>query len=101
MNVDFRPRKSFFIHYFDKTPPGIVCPHYYVLSHANGCAYSCDYCYLNLTFRGLKAPVIFSNLHRLKRDVEAWLICTRKPNVLSAGELSDSLLFDPVTGMTK
>lgn len=96
-----RPRKSFFIHYFDKTPPGIVCPHYYVFSHANGCPYSCDYCYLNLTFRGLKKPVVFSNLHRLKRDVEAWLACTRKASVLSAGELSDSLIFDRITGLTK
>jgi len=95
-----RIRKSAFIHEFTKTPPGVICPHFFALAHANGCPYSCDYCYLQLTLRYVKKPTVFSNRDNLLRDVGKFLT-REKPSVLSAGELSDALAFDHVTNLTR
>jgi len=56
-----RQRKSKFVRLFDKTPAGVVCPHFYELILSNGCPYDCSYCYLKLTFRGQTEPVLFQN----------------------------------------
>lgn len=96
----YRPRKSEFIRKFTKTPPGIVCPHFYILAHANGCPYSCDYCFLQLTFRYLKKPTIFNNRDDLMRDVRKFL-ALKEPSLLNAGKLCDALVFDDETGLSK
>jgi spore photoproduct lyase len=85
---------------FTQTPPGIVCPHFYVLAHANGCPFACDYCFLQLTFRYARQRVVFNNRKDLLRQVEAFLK-QPTPAVLNAGELSDGLAFDDVTGLSK
>jgi len=95
-----RKRYSNFIHYFDKTPPGIVCPHFYVLAHANGCPYSCDYCYLRLTLRHYPEPTVFTNTARLFQELRDWLIYTPEPSVINSGELSDSLAWDNHTALS-
>ncbi len=95
-----RQRKSNFIRLFDKTPPGVVCPHFYILAHANGCPYDCAYCYLQLTFRGNVGPVVFQNLDDLAREVRQFLELP-EPYVLSAGELSDGLALDDVSGLSR
>jgi len=95
-----RARKGPFIRPFTKTPPGKVCPPVYVLSHANGCSYRCDYCYLQLTFRHLAAPTVFSNQQDLMREVRQFLGLPR-PSVLHAGKLCDSLLYDSETNLSK
>jgi len=95
-----RPRKGPFVRPFDKAPRGKICPQVYVLAHANGCPYSCDYCYLQLTFRYLDAPTVFSNRHDLLREVRQFLALDR-PMMLHAGKLSDSLVFDPETALTE
>lgn len=95
-----RKRYSLFIHYFDKTPPGIVCPHFYILAHANGCSYACDYCYLRLTLRHYPEPTVFSNTARLFQELRDWLLTREEPSVLNTGELSDSLAWDPVTNLS-
>lgn len=88
-----RTRKSPFIRYFDKTPPGIVCPHFFILAHANGCPYDCSYCYLTLTFRQKKCEA-FTNLADMEREVACWIENTQTPSVLNAGELADSVAVD-------
>jgi spore photoproduct lyase len=95
-----RPRASPFVRYFDRTPEGIVCPHFHVLAHANGCPFRCAYCYLQLTFRTYKAPVVFTNMDDLQGQVERFLE-RDEPSVLNAGELSDALAFDDLTGLTE
>ncbi len=95
-----RARRSKFIRYFDKTPPGIVCPHFYILAHGNGCVFQCAYCYLQLTFRGKVRQTVFTNTDDMLREVDQFL--TREdPSVLNAGELSDALAVDDRTGFTK
>jgi spore photoproduct lyase len=86
-----RVRKSAFVRLFDKTPKGIICPHFYELILSNGCPYNCLYCYLKLTFRGNKDPVIFTNPWS---DVEKELVKIPK-GVFSTGELADSLAIIP------
>lgn len=95
-----RARRSKFIRYFNKTPPGIVCPHFYILAHGNGCVFQCAYCYLQLTFRGKVLQTVFTNTDDILREVDQFL--TREnPSVLNAGELSDALAVDDRTGLTK
>ena len=94
MGINYRQRKSHFIRLFDKTPPGIVCPHFYLLAHANGCPYKCSYCYLQLTFRHHQTPVIFSNQDEMIQEVEKFIANQKSPSVLNTGELSDSLVWD-------
>lgn len=95
-----RKRHSNFIHYFDKTPPGIVCPHFYILAHANGCPFSCDYCYLKLTLRHYPEPTVFTNTARLFQELRDWLLSREEPSVLNTGELSDSLAWDTDTSLS-
>ncbi len=95
-----RKRYSNFIHFFDKTPPGVVCPHFYILAHANGCPYFCDYCYLRLTLRHYPEPTVFSNTARMFQEIRDWLLSNERPSMLNAGELSDALAWDHETGLS-
>lgn len=94
-------RKSEFISYFENTPPGIMCPHFWQLKHANGCIYDCAYCYLKLTFRHLKQPVIYSNVGEMAVEIRKWMRENKDPQVLNAGEVCDSLAFDQATNLSR
>ncbi len=86
-----RERKSKFVRLFDKTPEGVLCPHFYELVLSNGCPYDCAYCYLRLTFRGNKRPVLFTNdWQKIRREIDAV-----PEGVFSTGELADSLAVVP------
>lgn len=86
-----KERKSPFIHKFDRTPPGINCPHFWILSWGLGCPYQCSYCYLmsTLRYQGTN-PIVYKNLDSF--EVWDWLK-KHKKCVLNAGELADSLAF--------
>lgn len=86
-----RERKSKFVKLFTKTPPDIVCPHFYELILSNGCPYNCSYCYLKLTFRGQTRPTIFTNSWG---DIEKELEGIEE-GVMNTGELADSLAIPP------
>jgi spore photoproduct lyase len=93
MSLVMRERKSKFIKLFDKTPEGVVCPHFYELILSNGCPYDCAYCYLKLTLRyhGGGSPILYNNdWDKLKRELNK-----SKPGVYSTGELADSLAIEP------
>ena len=93
---DSRARKTPFIHKMEKSTRNrvslnsVVCPSYYVLSHANGCPYRCDYCCLQLPLKNVRTPIVFANQEKLIEEVKAFLR-RNEPQVLSAGESSDSL----------
>ena len=90
--VVVRERKSQFVRLFTKTPPGVRCPHFYELVLSNGCPYDCSYCYLRLTFRGNKGPVLFNNPWEcIQAEIER-----SGPGVFSTGELADSLAVVPL-----
>lgn len=84
------------IRWFDKTPPDIVCPHFWELNWAYGCRFNCAYCYLQGTFHGNKKPwhrpldQVFTVLDEFFKD--QW----NDPQILNSGELTDSLVFPPI-----
>ncbi|HHT9131803.1 MAG TPA: spore photoproduct lyase family protein [Candidatus Tripitaka californicus] len=86
-----RERKSNFVRLFDKTPEGVICPHFYELILSNGCPYNCSYCYLKLTFKGNKKPVLFTNQWQ---EIEKELSLLPKGNFVT-GILADSLAIVP------
>jgi spore photoproduct lyase len=85
------------IRYFRKTPPDIVCPHFWELNWAYGCPFNCAWCYLQGTFHGNKKPNfpnqlkwILNAIQEIFDDKENPLL--KKSNVFNTGELTDSLM---------
>jgi spore photoproduct lyase len=90
-------RRTRFIEILRTTPPRTVCPNFYMLSHANGCAFepACDYCYLQSTLWYLDAARVFTNVEDLAAEVRAWIARDElESTVLNTGNLSDSLGFE-------
>jgi DNA repair photolyase len=97
-----RERKTKFIELFRTTPPKNVCPNFYVLSHANGCAFEphCDYCYLKSTFWHKQGAEVFSNIDTMLDEVRKWIARDGlESTVLNSGNLSDSLVFERIRPM--
>lgn len=91
ISLVYRERKSKFVRLFDKTPINVRCPHFYELILSNGCPFDCSYCYLKLTFRGKKQPVLFcNNWENVLNQIN-----TVPAGVFSTGELADSLAIVP------
>ncbi|MCX7806136.1 MAG: hypothetical protein N3A38_13235, partial [Planctomycetota bacterium] len=51
-------RRSPFVELLWKTPRNTVCPNFFVLAHADGCAFvpRCSYCYLKSSLWHMPAP---------------------------------------------
>lgn len=97
-----RERKSRFVEIFRTTPVQTVCPNFYVLSHANGCAFApqCSYCYLKSSLWHLDGQHVFTNTDRMAEEVRAWIARDELESyVLNAGNLSDSLVFEDARPM--
>ena len=94
MKILYQTRKSKFIHQFEHQTPDILCPTFYVFSWAHRCSFDppCSYCYLNLTFRYENSPIVYQS-DKVIEEVKGWLSQTETPNVLNAGELSDSFMI--------
>lgn len=85
------------IRYFRKTPPSIVCPHFWELNWAYGCPFNCAWCYLQGTFRGNKTPNFPNMLKWILNAIQEVFDnkedpILKKPNVFNTGELTDSLM---------
>jgi spore photoproduct lyase len=84
---------------FRTTPPETVCPNFFVLAHANGCAFSpqCSYCFLKSSFWFLPTHQVFTNTDRIIEEIRTWIRRDRlDSHVLNTGNLSDSLVFEDV-----
>ena len=95
--LTLRPRKTPFIDILRTTPPKTVCPNFYILMHANGCAFAplCSYCYLKSTLWSLDKPHVFTNVDAMLAEVRAWIAKDDlECYVLNTGNLSDSLVFE-------
>jgi len=87
---------------FDKTPiprapTDVVCPHFLELKWATGCPYACAWCYLQGTFRFLeyKKQPRPKDYGRVERSLlELFKNDDRRPEILNAGELSDSMITE-------
>ena len=66
---------------FDRTPvptkkTDVVCPHFLELKWANGCPFSCAWCYLQGTFRPLLSPLGSSGMSwSIRRGQRPWQTC--------------------------
>lgn len=92
-----RERKTGFVDIFRSTPTGTVCPNFYVLAHANGCAFSprCTYCYLKSSFWFLKQDQAFTNVNKMTTEIRNWIARDNLESyMLNMGNLSDSLAFE-------
>jgi spore photoproduct lyase len=87
---------------FEKTPlpekpTDVVCPHFLELKWATGCPYDCAWCYLKGTLRFLPhttRPRI-KDYDKIRTHVTSFLnFQNGVPEVLNAGELSDSLMWE-------
>jgi spore photoproduct lyase len=90
-------RRTPFVQILRTTPSHTVCPNFYALSHANGCAYdpTCDYCYLQSALWYLDRPRVFTNVDDLVAEVRAWIARDGlETTMLNTGNLSDSLGFE-------
>ncbi|MFH1220590.1 MAG: hypothetical protein V1694_09070 [Candidatus Eisenbacteria bacterium] len=96
-----RDRKSPFIDQFQH-PLG-SCAKFYKLSAYNNCNFSCEYCYLYLTFRNAPVSTHFVNYDRVLAEIEAFGRSRVSPalRVLNLGELGDPLAVDDITGFSR
>lgn len=95
--IVLRRRRSKFVGIFRTTPPKTICPNFFVLSHANGCAFSphCAYCYLKSSFWHQKGQHVFTNTGAILKQVRRWIGRDGlESHVLNTGNLSDSLTFE-------
>lgn len=82
-DIEVRPGKHRWIHYF-KPPKGIVCHRFPVFSWANGCPYSCAYCYLRQTLhRQQSKMVVWTNVFAKGRR----LICKDRGGAIRGNRL--------------
>jgi spore photoproduct lyase len=78
-------------------PNNVVCPHFLELKWGYGCPYNCSWCYLKGTFRF--RPYVFGNpvfkdRQKIERHVRGFLEQVTTPEILNAGEIADSLMFE-------
>ena len=82
---------------YPKNPNDVVCPHFVELKWANGCYFNCAWCYLQGTYRfhpeWKKKPNI-KDYGKIRLQLNALLHSDSQPEILNAGELSDSLLTE-------
>jgi len=83
------------VRYFNKTPPTIVCPHFWELNWGYGCWFNCSYCYLQGTFRGKTEPRHLPLKHIIPVLNEAFSKI-EKPSVFNSGELTDSFAYPSI-----
>lgn len=82
------------------------CPQFYSITPMNnGCFYSCQYCFLQMTYRGI-FPYIKLNVN--VKDLQERIVYVSqrekknsKTLVFNSGEKMDSLSFDFITGYSK
>lgn len=94
-----RKRKTRFVEIFRTTPVNTVCPNFFVLQHADGCAFSppCSYCYLKSSLWHLDRPQAFTNVREMLADVRRWIRQDHlESHILNMGNLSDSLVFENI-----
>lgn len=92
-----RERKTKSIDIFRTTPAKTVCPNFYVMAHANGCAFAprCHYCYLKSSFWYMKGYQAFTNVDEMLDETADWIrLDNLESYVLNTGNLSDSLSFE-------
>ena len=91
------PSRRPFVELLRTTPAETICPNFYALDHARGCAFSplCSYCYLKDPYYEGGKTSAATNIDDLLAEVRAWIALDNlETYVVNAGNLSDSLAFE-------
>ncbi len=72
-------------------------PKEFFIAHANGCPFDCEYCFLQ-AYVSHSAPVVFANKEDLFDELEGHLRQAAPGTRYHAGELSDAIVLEPLTG---
>lgn len=76
---------------------------YYFLSVGLGCPIDCSYCFLQ-GFLNTSFPVLYVNFSDMEKELKEWEVRLSQENKtirIGTGEMTDSLVFDPLTGYGK
>ena len=73
----------------------------YCLDHVTGCHFACIYCYLHSYLKKDPLVRIFVNIEDMFEELDHVFESQNRVLFVSTGELSDSLLFEPITHLTK
>ncbi|MDH7579043.1 MAG: hypothetical protein QHH75_14800 [Bacillota bacterium] len=89
-----------------KEAPGCkagYCPGFQkIVIASNGCPFSCEYCFLQGTYRTLRPYITVNcNVDDLIKEIEADLEKAQDPVIYNAGEMLDSLALDQFTRITQ
>ncbi len=86
---------------FDKTSrpkskEDVACPHFLEFKWGYGCNYNCSWCYLQGTLRRLKSKTQprIKDVEKIKKHLETFLEKAFYQELLNAGEIADSLMFE-------
>ncbi|OED36517.1 hypothetical protein AB834_03035 [PVC group bacterium (ex Bugula neritina AB1)] len=71
----------------------------YCLDHVIGCQFACVYCYLHSYLKDEPLVKVAVNIDDMFEELEN-ITQDQEPFFISTGELSDSLLFEPITNLT-
>jgi DNA repair photolyase len=74
-----------------------VCPNFFVLAHAIGCAFNpqCSYCYLRDKSQYPPGTLTHADMDQMKTEIRQWIAQDDLATyVLNSGNLSDSLVFE-------
>jgi spore photoproduct lyase len=81
----------------------MICPHFTRLKlGSNSCPFSCDWCYLKLTYRA-QFPYITvrSEYPKIMKQIRKRTSKAKSPVLLNSGELADSMALEHLTGAAK
>ncbi len=80
-------------------PYGLSKPEYYLYTET-GCAFDCQYCFLQ-QWLSSPIPTIFVNRAKLLDQIDEQLTAHEGKLYIHAGEVADALAWDPVTNQSK
>jgi spore photoproduct lyase len=80
----------------------ILCPHFNRIKWASSCPFSCDWCYLKLTYRANRPFItVYVQHQKIKKQIKKRLQGASSPVSFNSGELADSLALEHLIGSAK
>ena len=86
-----------------KTDKSMICPHFHIVTTmSNGCVFSCEYCYLQATYRAMwPCMKVNVNFDKILKKLFSISLTNNNANLsthFNMGELMDALAFEPIIG---
>lgn len=85
---------------YPEKPDDVACPHFLEMKWATGCPFNCAWCYLQGTLRIQGTDPKLKAMGRTLNHLRALFKADTTPELLNAGEISDSIIY-PTPEMAK